>query len=128
MEPEEERMNKNTLSEVVVMLPEEEEGKEMDEGMSTNRLEKRLDELSMKWAGTDYEIVLEKLEMLESWNKSEVEPAVKEAIIEWMLDNEGSTLIDGGEDTLDGLELMTESGEISDSLVIHCTEIINGRK
>ena len=45
----------------------------------------RLDELRMKWAGTDYEIVLEKLEMLESWNKSEMEPEVKEAILEWML-------------------------------------------
>ena len=44
MEPEEEIINnKDTLSEVVVMLPEVEEGKEMEEGMSTNRLEKRLE-------------------------------------------------------------------------------------
>ena len=77
-----------------------------------------------KWAGTDYEIVLEKLEMLESWNNSDVEPEVKEAIIEWMVDNDDSTLMEEGEGILDGLELMAESGEVSDSLLLDCTEII----
>ena len=31
-----------------------------------------IDKLRMKWAGSEYEIVLEKLEMLDSW-KNEVE-------------------------------------------------------
>ena len=78
-------------------------------------LEEILDELRMKWAGTSYEIVLEKLEMLDSWKESEGELDVKNAIIEWMLENDDSTLMEEGEDILDGLELMTESGEVSTS-------------
>ena len=87
-------------------------------------LEEILDELRMKWAGTSYEIVLEKLEMLDSWKGSEGESDIKNAIIEWMLENDVSTLMEEGEDILDGLELMTESGEVSTSLLIDCTEII----
>ena len=68
-----------------------------------------LDELRMKWAGTSYDIVLEKLEMLDSWKGSEGESDFRNAIIEWMLENDDSTLMEEGEDILDGLELMTES-------------------
>ena len=72
----------------------------------TNRMEKKLDELRIKWAGINYEIVWEKLEMLDSWKNSEGESNVKE----WMVENEESTLMEEGEDILDGLEMMTESG------------------
>ena len=41
-----------------------------------------------------------------------------------MLDNDGSTLMEEGEDILDGLELMTESGEVSNSFLVDCTDII----
>ena len=33
---------------------------------STSRMDSKLDELRMKWAGSSYEVVLEKLEMLET--------------------------------------------------------------
>ena len=36
---------------------------------SAKRLEMRLDELRMKWAGTDYEIVLEKVKVMASWKR-----------------------------------------------------------
>ena len=37
----------------------------------SNRLESKIEKLRMKWAGSEYEIVLEKLEMLESWKTEE---------------------------------------------------------
>ena len=51
----------------------------------------------MKWAGTGYEIVLEKLEMLESW-KSTGDIEIKEGILDWMIENEESTLMEEGEE------------------------------
>ena len=46
----------------------------------------------MKWAGSEYEIVLEKLEMLESWKNEVEESEVKEAILDWMIENKETTL------------------------------------
>ena len=90
----------------------------------TNRMEIKLDELRMKWAGSSYEIVLEKLDMLEIWKNPEVETNVKEALLDWMLENEESTLMEEGEDILVGLEMMTESGDILESLLLDCIEMI----
>ena len=36
----------------------------------SSRLETKLDELRRHWAGTGYEIVLEKIEMLKGWKES----------------------------------------------------------
>jgi hypothetical protein len=44
----------------------------------SRRMEKRIDDLRLKWAGTDFEIVLERLEMQESWKNDQSE--VKEAL------------------------------------------------
>ena len=53
----------------------------LDDEESTSRMESKLDELRMKWAGSNYEVVLEKLEMMESWRKSEVDSRVKLALM-----------------------------------------------
>ena len=62
--------------------------------------------------------------MIESWRKSEVDSGVKLALIEWMVENDESTLMEEGEDILDGLELMADSGEVSSTLLLDCTEMI----
>ena len=89
----------------------------------SSRLEKRIDDLRMKWAGTGYEIVLEKLEMLDSWKNSE-DNDIKSGLVDWMFENDTSTLMEEGEDILDGLEMMAKAGEVSDNLLIDCTELI----
>ena len=96
----------------------------LDDEESTSRMESKLDELRMKWAGSNYEVVLEKLEMMESWKNSEGDSSVKVALIEWMVENDESTLMEEGEDILDGLELMADSGEVSSTLLLDCTEMI----
>ena len=87
------------------------------------RLETQLDQLRMKWTGSSYEIILEKLEMLKSWQE-EGNEEVKEAIIEWMITNDVETLVEEGEDILDGLETMESLGEVSDNLLLDSTELI----
>ena len=47
----------------------------------------------MKSAGSDYEIVLEKLEMMESWKEEKDEDGVKESLVDWMPTNKEG---DGG--------------------------------
>ena len=69
------------------------------------------DRLRMKWARSDLEIVLEKLEMLQSWQDegSGEENMVKEELLDWMIENKVDTLVEEGEDILDGLEQMVEA-------------------
>ena len=45
------------------------EGGMDDDTNYSDRLETKLDQLRMKWAKTGYEIIIEKLEMLESWQR-----------------------------------------------------------
>ena len=78
----------------------------------SNRLESKIEKLRMKWAGSEYEIVLEKLEMLESWKTEEDAHGVKEEMLDWMISNKEVTLMEEGEDILDGLEVMEECGEV----------------
>ena len=56
-------------------------------------MEKKIDKLRMKWAGSDYEIVFEKLEMMESWKEEKDEDGVKESLVDWMPTNKEG---DGG--------------------------------
>jgi hypothetical protein len=76
----------------------------------------------MRWAGSDYEILLEKIEMIKSWQEEKDEGGVKESLIDWI--NKEVTLVEEGEDILDGLEMMRESGEISGTLLLDSTEIV----
>ena len=70
-----------------------------------------MDQLRMKWAGSNYEIIVEKLEMLESWNDQEEDSeGVKESVIDWMITKSEETLVEEGEDILDGLEIMENLG------------------
>ena len=83
-----------------------------------------LSKLRMKWTGSEYDIVLEKLEMLESWKTLEDAEGVKEEVLDWMVNNKEVILVEEGEDILDGLEVMEESGEVSGTLLLDITEII----
>ena len=65
--------------------------------------------LTRRWAGTEYEMVLEKLKMMNGW-PSECKN-MRESIIEWLSENEETILIEEGEDILDGLEMMAENNE-----------------
>ena len=62
--------------------------------------------------------------MLESWKNEVEESEVKEAILDWMIENKETTLTEEGEDILDGVEVMEECGEISGTLLLDITEII----
>ena len=47
------------------------------------RLETKLEQLRMRWAGSNYEIIIDKMEMLESWkDDKEDKEGVKEALID----------------------------------------------
>ena len=50
-------------------------------------MEIKTDNLRMKWAGGDLEIVLERMEMLESWQGegNEEESMIKEEVLDWMI-------------------------------------------
>ena len=52
-----------------------------DENDGTTKFESKLDNLRMKWAGSNYEIVLEKIEMMESW-KTGKDVDVKNALLD----------------------------------------------
>ena len=47
--------------------------------------------------------------MLKSWKESKNDE-VKNDLLDWMLENDTSTLMEEGEDILDGLEMMAETG------------------
>ena len=61
--------------------------------------------------------------MLDSWKNSE-DNDVKNGLVDWMFENDTSTLMEEGEDILDGLEMMAKAGEVSDKLLIDCTDLI----
>jgi hypothetical protein len=90
---------------------------------SAKRLESKMEKLRLKWAGGDYEVILDKLEMLEGW-KATGGDEVKEALADWMLENDLDTLVEEGEDILDGMELIEGVGEVSKELLMDSTEII----
>ena len=73
-------------------------------GMDDNRMF-----LMERWEEGGYKIVLDKLELTDGW--TEDAKYIKEALIEWMTENEVTTMVEEGEDILDGLEsMLTEEG------------------
>ena len=52
----------------------------LEEREYSQRVENKIEKLRMKWVGREYEIVLEKLEMPESWRTEMDGPGVKEVI------------------------------------------------
>ena len=62
--------------------------------------------------------------MLESWRTEMDGVGVKEAILDWMIDNREITLMEEGEDILDGLLVMEEGGEVLGPLLLDIIEVI----
>ena len=89
---------------------------------SPKRLEEKLDHMRMRWAGTDYEIVVEKLDMMTGSNVVVDKEKVLESIL--MIENDEVTLIEEGEDILDGLKMMEEREDISEDILLDATEMI----
>ena len=58
------------------------------------------------------------------WNKEEGGKDVKEALVDWLIENDESTMVEEGEDIVDGLETMELEGEISRKLLLDSTEVI----
>ena len=55
-----------------------------------------MDQLRMSWAGSSYEMIIDKLEMLESSrNDMKDKEGNKEALIDWLITNDEETLIEG---------------------------------
>ena len=76
--------------------------------------------LESRWKGTEYEIVLEKIKLTESWPEGSTE--IRKEILSWMEENEEITLMEEGEKILDGL---TENDrEVTDGILKDATEII----
>ena len=59
----------------------------LEEREYSQRVENKIEKLRMKWVGREYEIVLEKLEMPESWRTEMDGPGVKEVICGRGLEN-----------------------------------------
>ena len=68
--------------------------------------------------------MLEKIELMEGW-KGEAR-YIKAALLEWMVENEETTMMEESEDILDGLEsMLTEEGSgVTEEVLIDATEII----
>ena len=64
--------------------------------------------MRMRWAGTDYEIVVEKLEMMTGREEGSDTEGILESVLDWMIENDEVTLVEEGEDILDGLEMMED--------------------
>ena len=77
-----------------------------------------------RWGGTNYKIVLEKMEVMSTW-PGDCE-SIREALMSWMVENKDVTLIEEGEDILDGLEAMhaEEGSEVSEEILMDATEVI----
>ena len=77
--------------------------------------------ISKWWKGGVYEIVLEKLELIKGW-KDDAE-YIKAAWLEFMVENKETTMMEEGEDILDGLEsMLTEDGSgVTEDVLIDAT-------
>ena len=87
-------------------------------------METKQEKLRQKWSGTDYEIVCEKLEGMIDWLQEDRGAEVKESLVDWLLENDELTLVEEGEDIVDGMKTMRFDGEISEKLLLDSTEII----
>ena len=59
-----------------------------------------MESLTVRWSGTEYELVLEKLNNLNLWPKECGN--MKESLKDLLIENDETTLIEEGEDILDG--------------------------
>ena len=80
--------------------------------------------MRMRWAATDYEIVVEKLEMMTGRVEGSDREGVLESVLYWIIEHDEMTLVEEGEDILDGLEMMEGLKEISEEILMDATEMI----
>ena len=80
--------------------------------------------LKKRWENTEYELVLKKMKVTEKWPRNSM--MIKDALWSWMTENEIETLVEEGEDILDGLEAMNgdETGEVTEEILMDAAEII----
>ena len=78
----------------------------------------------MRWSKSNYSLVLGKMTLSERWPKESLN--IKQALWEWMAENEELTLVEEAEDILDGLEAMSmaEESECPIEVLIDATEMI----
>ena len=62
------------------------EGMEREEG--PGRMEMKYEKLRQKWAGTDYEIICERLEGMLDWVNEDGGREVKESLVDWLIGND----------------------------------------
>ena len=80
--------------------------------------------LENRWRDSGYKIVLEKMTLTKSW--PEESKNIMESLWSWMAENEIETMVEEGEDILDGLETMltVEGSVVSGEILMDATEII----
>ena len=83
-----------------------------------------MESLTVRWSGIEYELVLEKLNNVNLWPKECGN--MKESLKDLLIKNDETTLIEEGEDILDGLELMMDNKEegMTMETLMDVTEII----
>ena len=96
-----------------------------EEGMEKTRgMESDLRSITNRWKDGKYSIVLEKMKLMEGWKQEA--GFLKDALVDWINENEIDTLIEEGEDIVDGIETMelNEEPGISEGVLMDATEII----
>ena len=96
----------------------------MVSGRASKGIDNNMKFLEENWGTGDYKLVLEKIELTKRWPDEAQE--VKEELMEWMTENEITTMVEEGEDILDGLEAMLteETSEVTDEVLMDAREII----
>ena len=91
---------------------------------STRRMDNQILKLEKRWKKTEFEVVLGPISELRTL--SEDCKDVVDNIMEWMVNNNESRLVEEAEDMIDGLEEMTATKEMSmtEEVLMKATEII----
>ena len=66
--------------------------------------EEKKEVLWNKWKGTNYSIVMKKIELMDGWPDNNT--SLKEALLSCMIENREEILVEEGEDILDGMETL----------------------
>ena len=87
-------------------------------------LEAQQDILEQRWKEGPYNLIVQKTKLMADWSDEAIE--VKEAILDWLTENEVSTLVEEGEDILDGLESLNSRGMdgVTDDVLLDVGEIV----
>ena len=83
-----------------------------------------LDEMTSRWKNTEFSIVLDRLSVVNNWPAECKE--IKESFTSWLMENDETTLVEEGEDILDGMEVLRDGNEggVTDEMLMDVTDII----